>query len=105
MKLATCPHCGQIIPPKVTFQGPITRAIYDYVTNRPYGVTTEQIVRFVYAHDPNGGPEDSSTVRVLIYRMNKVLKNHGVKISCPKGQGGVYAMRPLPQQANDVRRI
>ena len=103
MKLKTCPHCGQIIPPKLTFPGPISQGIYAYISKHPEGVSREQIASAVYADDPNGGPDDPTTIRVLIYKINKTLKHHGVEIRSSGSRGAQYTLRPLEHRTNGHR--
>lgn len=88
-----CSHCGQIIPPKQLFtHQPVKQRIYDYVVSHPGGVTTQQIMDFIYADDPDGGAE-YNTVKVHIYFMNRLLRLHGLQLYAPKGRGSSYTLQ------------
>jgi hypothetical protein len=86
-KVAKCCCCGQILPPKIKFTGPVKQRIYDYVVRHHEGVNRFQIMEAVYADDPDGGPESHSTIGVHIMQMNnQVLRQHGFIIRSAPGR-------------------
>jgi hypothetical protein len=90
-KVAQCRHCGQIIPPKIGLPR-VKQRIYDCVASHPAGVTTDQILDYVYADDPNGGP-DRPCVRAHVYQMNKHhLIPFGVFLRADHGPGAKYIL-------------
>lgn len=90
---ATCPCCKQLIPPLINLPI-IKQRIYDYVSTHPSGVTTAQILDYVYAEDPNGGP-DSPCIRAHVYQMNKKhLRPFGVFLRASDYRvGAKYTLR------------
>lgn len=94
-KVKTCPCCGQLIPPTLMFQGRVSQRLYDFVAKHPEGVDREQIADFVYAEDPNGGPDSEGAVKALIWRMNVNLKSKNLRIKSSMGRGSVYRLVQL----------
>ena len=91
-----CECCGQIIPPQNPFvTSPIKARIYAFITKHPEGVTRDQIADHVYADDPNGGPEWTSTISVHIHWMNIKLSKLGLKIASPRGRSSNFRLRKL----------
>jgi len=70
-----CPHCGQPVVDGEIALPRIKRRIFDFVRRRP-GCSAEEIARFLYADDPNGGPGEK-TIHV---HLNKLLLAHGLKV-------------------------
>jgi DNA-binding response OmpR family regulator len=96
MKIAHCPTCRQIIPPRDLFHGqPRRRAIYEYIAAHPEGVSRAQILDHVWADDIDGGPEYPNTISVLVKAMRPVLAREGMRIVCGKGRGSVYRLAAL----------
>ena len=98
MKARRCECCGQLIPPFIKIQGPVKKAIYDFVSKHPEGVTTTQIINHVYANDVNGGPL-TNTIRVLVHRLNAELQCFGLMIRSSKGPGSTYTLRNMRRAA------
>jgi hypothetical protein len=95
-KLKICPCCGQLIPPKLLFpRAPVSQRLYDFVAKRPDGATREEIADFIYADDPNGGPDSPSAIKALIWRMNNRLKSERVAIRGRMGRGSNYRLVAL----------
>lgn len=96
-KVATCCCCGQVLPPKIKFAGPVKQRIYDFVSRHPEGVNRFKIMEAVYADDPDGGPESHSTIGVHIMQMNRqTLAKHGLLIRSPSGRSDSgYTLRIL----------
>lgn len=92
----TCCCCGQVIPPKIVFQGKVKRRIYEFVSRHPEGVGIERIAEYVYA-GADGGPENAFvSIRTTVWFMNKILKKDGLCIRGTRGRGGEYCLRALP---------
>lgn len=89
-----CKCCGQIIPPDASkwFAGkPVQKRIYDYVARHTQNVSSFEIADAIYADDPDGG-SDFRCVSVHIWRMNKELAKHKLRIQGRKGRGGTYSL-------------
>ena len=96
MKLKTCPCCGQTIAPPMFFpRAPVSQRLYDIVAKHPEGVRREQIADYVYAEDPNGGPDSPAAIRALIWRMNIRLKVDHLAIRGVMGRGSYYRLVQL----------
>jgi len=73
-----CPCCGQpVVDGDITLPR-LKRRIFDFVRRRP-GCSAEEIARFLYADDPNGGPGEK-TIHVHVHHLNKLLLAHGLKV-------------------------
>ena len=96
VKLKTCLCCGQLIPPKLLFpRAPVSQRLYDIVAKHPEGVRREQIADYVYAEDPNGGPESPAAIRALVWRMNVRLRPERLAVRGSKGRGSAYRLVQL----------
>jgi hypothetical protein len=84
----TCPCCGQPIPPALTLP-PILQRIYDFVQRWP-GCTRSQIADHVYADDPNGGPDSLQVISQHVWRLNVLLKPHGLMVRSHGGPDSTY---------------
>jgi len=89
--MIACPTCGQDIeqPPDdplilTKYQGIIFRAL----SKRPRETT--ELIDILYSDDPNGGPDHPEvTIRSLISQMNRVLKEHNLRVwNVGHGRGG-----------------
>ena len=81
MKLERCPTCNQHLPPaKVCVTGPRRQFLLDYVLRHSQGVSRQQILEYVWNDDPNGGPEDSKIVHVMVCNINKQLEKQGLPL-------------------------
>jgi hypothetical protein len=94
-KPARCKHCGQIIPPKVQVGGKRRQAMFDYIAAHPEGVTVWQILAYVYADDPNGGPESHNIVSVVAKQINRIVNPLGVRIKGSGGPGSRYTLQEI----------
>lgn len=82
-----CPHCGQIIAPKVRFGGMRGR-IYQFILSQEYPPSAERIASHIYSSRRDGGPlYANQSVQVQIYFMNRVLGRYGVRLASPNAQG------------------
>ena len=88
-----CPACGQVVPPTVMLPR-LRQRIYDYVAARPQGSPVNQIADYVYADDPDGGPENAAVcIRTQIYFINsKCLRALGLEIRGKSGPQGLYKL-------------
>jgi DNA-binding response OmpR family regulator len=99
MKLAHCPHCRQVIPPRNPFRDqPVKSRIYDYLVAHPEGVTRRQLMDAVWADDADGGPEFANVVSVHVKAMRPILAREGVTISCARGPGATYRLEKAGTQ-------
>lgn len=89
-----CPTCGRAFPPKIDVGGKKRQLIFDYVARHPEGVTVGQIMEYVYAEDPNGGPESSNVVAVQAWHINRYLETRGApyRIRGRGGPGSIYRL-------------
>jgi hypothetical protein len=100
-----CPHCAQLIPPKLFFEGaPVKQRIYDYVAAHPEGVARTQLFDHIYADNVNGGPLHLGTISVHINRMNPVLARHGLIIRGSLGPGATFKLLPIQTSGCEQRR-
>ena len=86
-----CSHCGQPIPPKGLRLPPIKQRIYDAVKRRP-GITAQELRDWVWADDPNGGPESRKVLHVHVSQLNHLLAPLGIMV---RSQGGGYRIRSV----------
>ena len=88
-----CSKCGQLLPPTVVLPK-LRQRIYDYVSRHPEGVDVGHISDYVYADDPNGGPENAAVcIRTQIYHINfPVLRPRGLQIKGKSGPQGLYKL-------------
>jgi hypothetical protein len=88
-----CECCGQVVPPDNPFAGqPVKARIYEYISKNP-GKSRNEIIDHVYADDPDGGPEWTSTLSVHIHFMNWRLRKLGLRIAAMPWHG--YRILPL----------
>lgn len=84
-----CPHCGAVMESAI-FLAPVKQRIYDYI-RRHAGCTSEEIMRSVWADDPDGGP-DSNSLSVHISQMKSTLLQHNLRIDTRRGPGATYRL-------------
>jgi hypothetical protein len=97
MRIAHCPHCRQVIPPRDLFRDqPVKRRIFEYISAHPEGRTRRQVVDHTYAGDPNGGPTFENVISVHIKAMRAVLAREGLSITCARGPGSTYRLEAAP---------
>lgn len=103
---ATCPRCGQTLPPSgiaglPPLPGMQQRVLDLLVKAGPHGISTDALVERVYAQDPDGGPQHATTcVRIAISRLRKLLRPLGKDItvsafggrSFGSGNCGIYRL-------------
>lgn len=89
-----CPTCGRAFPPKIDVGGKKRQMIFDYIARHPEGVTVHQIMDYVYAEDPNGGPKSTNIVSVQAKHINHYLEKSGepYRIRGRGGPGSVYKL-------------
>jgi len=87
----TCPTCGQPIPPTGLRLPPIKQRIFEAVQRHP-DISAEGLRCLVWAHDPNGGPEDRKCLHVHVAQLNQLLAVHGIVV---RSQGGGYRIRSV----------
>lgn len=89
-----CPTCGQPIAPEIKITGKRRQQVFDYVARHP-GCSREDIVRAVYADDPNGGPESFTVISTMVWFINRQLEPHNLRIMGTGGPGSTYALKPF----------
>lgn len=95
-----CPCCDAVLAADTPFDAmlrdvtPTMARIARIVARRP-GATAEQIVRDLYAEDPQGGPLTATkVVRVTISCNRRRMAAHGFDIRARSGRGhGYYIVR------------
>src|SRR5262249_50763182 len=86
-----CPRCKQPVLVTGLALSPIQKRIFEIVQKHP-GITPEELRGLVWAHDPNGGPENRHTIFVHISRLNRALAPLGLMVRC---EGGQYCIRSV----------
>lgn len=95
-----CPCCLQGVQGKTALDyaleeaSPVMRRVIEAVLRRP-GMSGNELCDAVYRDDPNGGPEHGiETLRVTIWRENKKLAVHGLRIgTANRGARSGYFLR------------
>lgn len=86
-----CPHCKRPWAQGLRIGGARQQAMIDYLDNHPDGASVRELMGAVYANDPDGGPDDPVTMRVMKYRLNKLIAPLGWRIvGRPGGPGSKY---------------
>lgn len=70
--------------------------IFSALCDNPYGLSVHELIRDVYADDPDGGPLSAeSSIRATVFRFNKCAKKQklGLRISGKTGSGAGYRYR------------
>ncbi len=122
MSYRCCPTCGQRLPsqsplPKQVHFSPGQQRIVDRVRRAgPNGIPSDELLSFVYADDPDGGPLwANATLHTRIWQINRKLRKIGKVIRAPRGghgRGGpgTYTYRTLtdgaaPQDSGRSRTV
>jgi hypothetical protein len=85
-----CPACGQTLPPKLKLAIKL-RASQMLIVERVHragkeGILSTDLTDYVYADDPDGGPEAARKVLASrIWIINNRLKHIGLHINAPVG--------------------
>jgi hypothetical protein len=88
-----CPSCGQVVLPERLRLPPIKQRILSAVQRRP-GLSAEELRTIVWAHDPNGGPENPKCLHVHINQLNRLIAPMGFVVRASnKGAGAGYWIR------------
>jgi hypothetical protein len=92
-----CPSCGQTLPLKQDLvTGRERRRLVELLSQRPHGMTRDEIARLLYADDPNGGPENTLAVCQLVHQARLQLMRQGWTIHSNRGPGAHYRLVRLP---------
>jgi hypothetical protein len=85
-RLCICPTCGQPRVPEGLASTPTQNRLLQAVRHHP-GISSEELRGVVWAHDPNGGPENRKTLHVHVNLLNHRLRAHGLAVrgSCSSG--------------------
>lgn len=66
--------------------GKLEVVLFNAVAERPYGVTSAELVDILYGHRRDGGPEwAANSISVILHRLNKKIAVLGLRI---RGWGG-----------------
>lgn len=93
-----CECCGHpVAPPTAKFNfTPKQRRLFDVVKRAgTAGVGISDIMEYVYAEDPGGGPENPNVVHVTRAYMKPKLAAHGLQITSTRGHGALWRLKPL----------
>jgi hypothetical protein len=89
-----CPTCGQELP-KIGLPEGLTLNNGDYVIYNAVqragknGLSSTRLVDILYGADPDGGPQDASSVaRKRICDLNRKLRPFKQRLLAPRGAGG-----------------
>jgi hypothetical protein len=86
-----CSRCGQPMPPTGLRLSPIKQRIFEAVQRHP-DIPAEELRCLVWAHDPNGGPENRKCLHVHVAQLNGLLRPLGIAV---RSQGGGYRIRSV----------
>ena len=73
-------------PIALTLRHWMYRQLYELVRDAgEYGITKQELIRRLYAHRADGGPESNCIKVIVCNRINPRIAKHGVKIQCGRG--------------------
>lgn len=93
MAVITCPCCGAGIADRTVLTR-VQQRIYDSVRRHP-ALTGRELMRYVYADDPDGGPLSPKIISIHIIAINKRLAPQGLAICNRRGSGDGYKLIKL----------
>ena len=64
---SVCLYCGQPLSPQPRVTGRERRRLVEILARRPDGMTRRELADWLYADDPNGGPENTLEVCQLVH--------------------------------------
>jgi hypothetical protein len=71
------------------------RRLVEILARRPDGMTRRELADWVYADDPNGGPESTLAVCQLVHQARRQLARQGYTIASDRGPGAHYRLAKL----------
>lgn len=89
--MTECACCGQTLPPRVCDPelklSPTQQRILDRVVRAgQFGIVSTDLLEYLYADDPNGGPETGlQCLSSHIVHLNKKLAKKGKRVRAPVG--------------------
>jgi hypothetical protein len=89
---SVCPYCGQ---PLQRVTGRERRRLVEILARRPDGMTRRELADWLYADDPNGGPENTLAVCQLVHQARLQLSRQGYTILSDRGPGAHYRLAKL----------
>jgi len=94
MKL--CPCCKRPLPPLIDVDlTPLQRRIVNLLSEHPGGLYSQQLVDQIYT-TADGGPESpKSSIRVIVYHLNKQLKPLGYRVHAGSGGRKPYHLQAI----------
>ena len=92
---SVCPCCGQPLLPELHVTGRERRRLVDILARRPDGMTRRELADWLYADDPNGGPENTFAVCQLVHQARLQLTAQGYTIISDRGPGAHYRLAKL----------
>jgi hypothetical protein len=92
---SVCPYCGQALLPELRVTGRERRRLVEILARRPEGMTRRELADWLYADDPNGGPENTLAVCQLVHQARLQLCEQGYTIISDRGPGAHYRLAKL----------
>ena len=94
----TCPTCGRPWPARSHrfphVRGPVSARLVELIADNP-GINGRELMRKLYADDPDGGPDNLKIIGVLVFKARQRLRLDGYWIESSTGRGGGYRIREL----------
>jgi hypothetical protein len=93
-----CSTCGHPIPDAAAAARLVGKQkhFYEIVADAgTVGISSQDIMRKLYADDPAGGPESPNILSVMARIVNLHLERHGVAIKGRSGPGALYRLVAL----------
>jgi hypothetical protein len=90
-----CPACRRELPPEIPITGRKRQQLIECLRNYPNGRTVPQLMDYVYADDPDGGPEEHNIISVMVKHINSRITDYGWKIIATRGPGSTYHLKRL----------
>ena len=96
--VGVCECCGHPLPPEGIDAEltPTQRKLYRAVKRAgKAGITNPELMDKLYADDPNGGPENTNIISVMMKRVRAVLASYGLTVRSTGGPGSRYYLELL----------
>lgn len=93
MAVRTCPCCGAGIADTSVLTR-IQQRIYDTIFRHP-GLLARELMEFIYADDPDGGPLSSKIISVHVVGINRRLASQGIAVHARHGSSDGYKIIKL----------
>jgi hypothetical protein len=77
---SVCRYCGQPLLPGLRVTGRERRRLVEILARRPHGMPRGELADWLYADDPNGGPENMLAVCQLVHQARLQHPEHSYTI-------------------------